>query len=91
MTTFTIAFVYSNLDERIEAEYYKHEDGWITFKDAEHKVVAAAPESGVRMITARRPAPPASTVNHFTINNAPAPEDAAKSAGLRRKTAGYNA
>jgi hypothetical protein len=34
----------------VDAEYYKHEDGWVTFKDREHKVMSDIPEARIRLI-----------------------------------------
>jgi hypothetical protein len=38
-------------DRTIEAQYYKHENGWVLFKDASHKAVCDIPENTIRMIS----------------------------------------
>lgn len=48
-TTITISLVDSD-DESVSAAYYVFEDGWFTFKDDDHKAVAAYPENRVMRI-----------------------------------------
>lgn len=56
MNTFTVHFdANDRTDEplwiEVEAEYYRRADGWVTFKDGDHQVVADVPEGKIRFIT----------------------------------------
>jgi len=49
MKTIVVSIIDSS-DEIVVAEYYVMEDGWVTFKTSDHKVVAAYPAQRVTRI-----------------------------------------
>jgi len=56
MTTFHVNMITGITGEEIEhsisAEYFRHDDGWVSFKDSKHKVIADFPEARIVSITA---------------------------------------
>jgi len=45
-STITVSF-YEEDNKTIDAAYFQFEDGWVTFKDSEHKAIAAYPKNNV--------------------------------------------
>lgn len=50
MKTLKISLVDTVEHESVQAEHYVHEDGWIQFKDGDHKIVVAYPAARVSRI-----------------------------------------
>jgi len=69
MTSFTVSLV-DDQDETAPAEYYVTEHGWVTFKNADHKAIAAYPESRVIRILREEP----EVKVHFEAATLPADE-----------------
>lgn len=78
MTTFTVSLT-DTQDETATAEYYLTEAGWVTFKTADHKAVAAYPEARVTRILREEP----EFKVHFEMASIPDAEEMAKTVGRR--------
>jgi len=76
MSTITISLADSVEDETILAEYYQIEDGWVTFKTADGKLVASYPEKRITRIKADNTVPTGMTL--VNVVNALQPEDLAR-------------
>ena len=76
MTTISICLSDSAVEETLLAEYYQIEDGWVTFKTADGKLVASYPERRITRITADSTAPATSVI--VSILNTLQPEDLAR-------------
>lgn len=57
-----------DLTVRVEnAEYYKREEGWVTFKDSEHKVITDFPQDRIRLIARLRQVEQSTAINAAKI------------------------
>lgn len=50
MPNFNVTTLQGSTHAVPNAEYYKREDGWVTFKDSDHKVIADFQESQLQFI-----------------------------------------
>jgi hypothetical protein len=85
MSTITISLADSVEEETVLAEYYQLEDGWVTFKTADGKLVASYPEKRITRIKADNTAPATNIVVN-AVNDLQ-PEDLARVVAAASKRA----
>ena len=85
MSTIAISLADSVEEETVLAEYYQLEDGWVTFKTADGKLVASYPEKRITRIKADNTAPATNIIVHGVSGLSS--EDLAKVAAAASKRA----